>query len=104
MNTFLDFDQFKWLLSLIQWILLGGVGLFSYLTNKDAANQREVNKLTERVRALESQLETMPKAADVHNLVGDVRSMQSSIESMQRTFESVNRSIERLTDYLLTKS
>ena len=67
MNTFLDFDQFKWLLSLIQWILLGGVGLFSYLTNKDAANQREVNKLTERVRAFGALLETMPQAADVHN-------------------------------------
>lgn len=100
----MDFEQLKWVWSLLQWIVVAGCALFTYLTNKDAANQKDVAALSERVGRAEAEMKNMATAADVNNLGGDIKGMQVSIEGMHRSFDALNRNLERVNDYLMRKN
>lgn len=103
-QTTWDFEQIKWIWSLLQWAVVMGCALFTYLSNRDSANQKDLQKLSERVRGLESRMENMPTASDVHAIAGDVKAIQTSIESLQKTNETLGRSVDRMTDFLLSKT
>ena len=94
MTTVWDFEQIKWISSLLQWLIVGGCALFTYLMRRDSANEKDVQKLAERINGLETKLEAMPSAQAVHDLAGDIKGMRATMEAMQR-------SVDRMNDFLM---
>lgn len=75
---------------IIQFILLGGIFLFTLFSRREAAKTAEVKELTDRLTKLESKVEHLPNYNQFSQLIADVKGLNSKQEAMNNILVLIN--------------
>jgi len=85
-----------------QWLITGGVAIYAWIANRQAANAKEVEELRGRVIALEEQMRHLPDQSLVTDLSGDLKAVRAELQGVRETIAPLVRSVDRINDYLLS--
>lgn len=75
---------------LIQFILLGGIFLFTLFSRREAAKTAEVKELTDRLTKLEIKVEYLPTSNQFSQLLAEVRELNGKQESISNRLDMIN--------------
>ncbi|MOA14454.1 hypothetical protein D3C78_1345570 [compost metagenome] len=81
----------------VQWLVVTAVGIYSWLTARQAASGQELLELRTRIVALEEAIRHVPDQTAIAELLGDMRALRAELLGMQ----AIARSVDRINDYLL---
>lgn len=87
--------------SVMQWIVMSVIGVYSWLIGRQAASAKELLELRTRLTTLEAQLHSVPSSADLASLAGDVKGLRSDVQSLRDVAAAQARATERINSYLL---
>ncbi|WP_339665856.1 DUF2730 domain-containing protein [uncultured Pseudomonas sp.] len=85
-----------------QWLIMGGVGIYAYLTSRDAANASDLVDLRTRVVTLEEQMKHQPDQTLVNALHADMKGVQARLDGIQQSLAPLASQLDRINNYLLT--
>lgn len=94
-------DEAKVAIQALQWLCMFGLALYTYISSRIAARSAEVNKLSERVVAIEEQLKHLPDPSLLHSLDGDMKAIKAELGGLREALTPLVKSVDRLHDYLL---
>lgn len=81
----------------VQWLMVTAVGIYSWLTARQAASAKELLELRTRIVALEEAIRHVPDQAAIAELLGDMKAVRAELAGMQ----AISRAVDRINDYLL---
>lgn len=81
----------------VQWLMVTAIGIYSWLTARQAASSKELLELRTRIVALEETIRHVPDQAAISELLGDMKAVRAELLGMQ----AIARSVDRINDYLL---
>ncbi|NNJ15467.1 MULTISPECIES: DUF2730 family protein [Pseudomonas] len=81
----------------VQWLILTVLGIYTWLTKRQAASGQELLELRTRIVALEERVRHLPDQAAIAELLGDMKAVRAELAGMQ----SISRAVDRINDYLL---
>ncbi|MNJ40419.1 hypothetical protein D3C77_353160 [compost metagenome] len=93
----MNLDQLNFSFSAVQWVVLTVIGIYSWLTKRQAASAQELLELRTRIVALEERVRHLPDHAAIAELLGDMKAVRAELAGMQ----AISRAVDRINDYLL---
>jgi len=81
----------------VQWVVITVVGIYTWMTNRQAASAQEMLELRTRIVALEERIRHLPDHAAITELLGDMKAVRAELAGVQ----AIARSVDRINDYLL---
>lgn len=81
----------------VQWLMVTAIGIYSWLTARQAASAKELLELRTRIVALEEAIRHVPDQAAIAELLGDMKAVRAELAGMQ----AISRAVDRINDYLL---
>ncbi|MDH4869828.1 DUF2730 domain-containing protein [Pseudomonas sp. BN515] len=81
----------------VQWLILTVLGIYTWLTNRQAASAKELLELRTRIVALEERIRHLPDHTAITELLGDMKAVRAELAGMQ----AISRAVDRINDYLL---
>ncbi|QHA95832.1 DUF2730 domain-containing protein [Pseudomonas sp. J380] len=85
----------------VQWLILTVLGIYTWMTKRQAASGQELLDLRVRIVALEEQIRHLPDQTAVTNLLGDMKAMRAELSGVKDALAPLARSLDRINDYLL---
>ncbi|EIK71835.1 hypothetical protein PseBG33_3495 [Pseudomonas synxantha BG33R] len=85
----------------VQWLILTVLGIYTWMTKRQAASGQELLDLRVRIVALEEQIRHLPDQAAFTNLLGDMKAMRAEVSGVKDALAPLARSLDRINDYLL---
>ncbi|AHZ80006.1 MULTISPECIES: DUF2730 family protein [Pseudomonas] len=81
----------------VQWVVVTVIGIYTWMTNRQAASAQEMLELRTRIVALEERIRHLPDHAAITELLGDMKAVRAELGAMQ----GLTRAVDRINDYLL---
>lgn len=81
----------------VQWLILTVLGIYTWITNRQAASAQELLELRTRIVALEERVRHLPDHGAITELLGDMKAVRAELAGMQ----AISRAVDRINDYLL---
>lgn len=97
----MNVDQLNFSLSTVQWLVLAGLGVYSWFTGRQAASTQELLELRTRIVALEEHVRHLPDQSAVTDLLGDMKAVRAELTGVKDALGPLARSLDRINDYLL---
>lgn len=85
----------------VQWLILTVLGIYTWMTKRQAASGQELLDLRVRIVALEEQIRHLPDQTSFTNLLGDMKAMRAEVSGVKDALAPLARSLDRINDYLL---
>lgn len=85
----------------VQWLILTGLGLYTWLTQRQAASAQQLHDLRNRLNALEEHIRHLPDPGAVTDLLGDMKAIRAELTGVKDALSPLARSLDRINDYLL---
>ena len=85
----------------VQWLILTVLGVYTWLTNRQAASAQELLELRTRIVALEEHVRHLPDQTAVTDLLGDMKAVRAELTGVKDALAPLSRSLDRINDYLL---
>lgn len=96
-------EDFKFLLSVLQWVLAAAGAIFAWNSARKSADSEEVDNLRLRVNTLEEQMRHLPDQKLVNELAGDMKAVKTDLTAIRDSILPLARSMDRINDYLLNQ-
>jgi Tfp pilus assembly protein PilN len=97
----MNFNELNFNLSAVQWLVLTAIGIYTWLTNRQAASTQQLLELRTRIVALEEHVRHLPDQTAVTDLLGDMKAMRAELTGVKDALAPLARSLDRINDYLL---
>lgn len=97
----MSFEETSFSLKTVQWVVMAVLGVYTWLTNRQAASAQEMMVLRSRIIALEEHIRHLPDHAAVTDLLGDMKAMRSELTGVKDALAPLSRQLDRMNDYLL---
>ncbi|MFJ4141433.1 DUF2730 domain-containing protein [Pseudomonas sp. NPDC089734] len=97
----MTFEETSFSLKTVQWVVMAVLGVYTWLTNRQAASAQEMMVLRTRIIALEEHIRHLPDHSAVTDLLGDMKAMRSELTGVKDALAPLSRSLDRINDYLL---
>lgn len=97
----MNFTELNFNLSAVQWLVLTAIGIYTWLTNRQAASTQQLLELRTRIVALEEHVRHLPDQTAVTDLLGDMKAMRAELTGVKDALAPLARSLDRINDYLL---
>ena len=78
--------------------------VYSWLTARSRANATELDDISKKVTALESEIKHIPSKDVVHQLELSISKIEGDIHAMSQAFKAVERTAVRIESFLLSDS
>jgi len=95
------FDDTSFSLKSVQWIVMAVLGVYTWLTKRQAASNQEMMVLRTRIIALEEHIRHLPDHTAITDLLGDMKAMRAELTGVKEALAPLTRSLDRINDYLL---
>jgi hypothetical protein len=93
----MDLNELNFGFQSVQWLILTVLGVYTWLTNRQAASAKEMLELRTRIVALEERIRHLPDHAAITELLGDMKAVRAELAGMH----AISRAVDRINDYLL---
>lgn len=97
----MNFDEASFSLKTVQWVVMAVLGVYTWLTNRQAASAQEMMVLRTRIISLEEKIQHLPDQTAVTDLLGDMKAMRAELTGVKDALAPLSRSLDRINDYLL---
>ncbi|MCF4982090.1 hypothetical protein FBY10_101106 [Pseudomonas sp. SJZ103] len=97
----MNLEQLNFSFTAMQWVVLTVIGIYTWLTNRQAASTQELLVLRTRIVALEEHVRHLPDQTAVTDLLGDMKAVRAELSGMKDALGPLARSLDRINDYLL---
>jgi len=97
----MNFDEASFSLKTVQWVVMAVLGVYTWLTNRQAASAQEMMVLRTRIISLEEKIQHLPDQTAVTNLLGDMKAMRAELSGVKDALGPLSRALDRINDYLL---
>lgn len=78
------FDDTSFSLKSVQWIVMAVLGVYTWLTKRQAASNQEMMVLRTRIIALEEHIRHLPDHTAITDLLGDMKAMRAELTGSRR--------------------
>lgn len=97
----MNLEQLNFSFTAMQWVVLTVIGIYTWLTNRQAASTQELLVLRTRIVALEEHVRHLPDQTAVTDLLGDMKAVRAELTGVKDALGPLARSLDRINDYLL---
>ncbi|MBH8611938.1 DUF2730 domain-containing protein [Pseudomonas mohnii] len=97
----MNLEQLNFSFTAMQWVVLTVIGIYTWLTNRQAASAQELLELRTRITALEEHVRHLPDQTAVTDLLGDMKAVRAELTGVKDALGPLARSLDRINDYLL---
>ncbi len=85
----------------MQWIVIGVIGIYSWLIGRQAASAKELLELRTRITTLEAEMRQVPSHNQLNDLMARLERLDAKLEGVTDNMQPLARSLDRINDYLL---
>ena len=97
----MDLETVKFGFSVLQWVCMFGLALYTFMSNRSAARAKEVDDVSDRVLVLEEHIRHLPSKDLVQKLDGDMKAIRSELQGLRGEISPLVKSVDRINDYLM---
>ncbi len=97
----MNIDEASFSLKTVQWVVMAVLGVYTWITNRQAASAQEMMVLRTRIISLEEKIQHLPDQTAVTDLLGDMKAMRAELTGVKDALAPLSRSLDRINDYLL---
>ncbi|CAI8989486.1 DUF2730 family protein [Pseudomonas chlororaphis] len=97
----MNVDEASFSLKTVQWVVMAVLGIYTWITNRQAASAQEMMVLRTRIISLEEKIQHLPDQTAVTDLLGDMKAMRAELTGVKDALAPLSRSLDRINDYLL---
>ena len=102
----MEFDSKFWL-DLVQSVVMAGITLWMWASNRRAAQKKEVDEklltLNDRVTVAEQQIKDGPDHDDLGRIYNRMEKMNDELRKLVGEFKGVNHTLQLLHEHLLSR-
>ncbi|KHS86528.1 MULTISPECIES: DUF2730 family protein [Enterobacterales] len=91
--------SFNW--QFLQWVVMGVVGIYTWLIGRQSASQQELLELRTRITTLEAQVKQVPTQAQITELISNLSRTEAGLKGMGDQITAISRRTETINEYLL---
>ncbi|CAM5457734.1 hypothetical protein TMEC54S_03493 [Thauera mechernichensis] len=97
----MNIEQLHFGFGTMQWIVIGVIGIYSWLIGRQAASAKELLELRTRITTLEAEMRAVPSHNQLNELMGRLERLDAKLEGVTDSMQPLARSLDRINDYLL---
>ena len=99
----MDFDALQFSFDLFQFVLLGGIGIYTWRANRDRAQQEEVEAIAQRVTVIEQDIKHMPGHDHLQALSARMEDLHRDVANISGGMEGIRRAVDLINEHLLNR-
>ena len=88
-------------ITLISFFFNFGLAVYVYISNRQAAKDKELQETKERLSRLEERVSNMPDHKVISDMAGDMKALKESVAGLKEVIAPLAKSVDRVNDYLL---
>lgn len=89
------------LLGLISFIFNACLAIYVFISNRQAAKDRELQDAKERITKVEERVRNLPDHQAVASMTGDMKALRAEVAGLKDVISPLARAMDRVNDYLL---
>lgn len=97
----MNVEQLNFGFGTMQWVVIGVIGIYSWLVGRQAASAKELLDLRTRITTLEAEMRQAPSHNQLTDLMGRLERLDAKLEGVADSMQPLARSLDRINDYLL---
>ena len=88
-------------ISLISFLFNFGLAVYVFISNRQAAKDKELQETKERLSRLEERVKNMPDHIVISDMAGDMKALKESVAGLKDVIAPLAKAVDRVNDYLL---
>ncbi|EXB25993.1 hypothetical protein J537_2316 [Acinetobacter baumannii 1437282] len=88
-------------ISLISFLFNFGLAVYVFISNRQAAKDKELQETKERLSRLEERVSNMPDHKVISDIAGDMKALKESVAGLKDLISPLTKTVDRVNDYLL---
>jgi len=90
-------------ISLIAFLCNFALGVYVFISNRQAAKDKELQEVKERLTKAEERIRNMPDHQLIYALSGDMKALKETVAGLKEIISPLATQVARVNDYLLHK-
>ena len=88
-------------LALVSFLCNFGLGVYIFVSNRQAAKDKELQETKERLTQVEERIRNMPDHQVIYQMSGDMKALKESVAGLKELISPLAKAVARVNDYLL---
>ena len=88
-------------ISLIAFLCNFALGVYVFISNRQAAKDKELQEAKERLTKVEERIRNMPDHELIYEMSGDIKALKESVSNLREVISPLAKAVDRVNDYLL---
>ena len=88
-------------ISLISFLFNFGLAVYVFISNRQAAKDKELQETKERLTKVEERVRNMPDHIVISDMAGDMKALKESVAGLKDVISPLAKAGDRVNDYLL---
>lgn len=89
------------LVGLLSFLFQFGLGIYVFVSNRQAAKDKELQETKERLTKVEERVRNMPDHIVISELAGDMKALKEQVAGLKDVISPLAKAVDRVNDYLL---
>ena len=89
------------LLGLVSFIFNASLAIYVFISNRQAAKDKELQDAKERLGKVEERVRNLPDHQAIGLMVGDMKALRAEVAGLKDVISPLARAMDRVNDYLL---
>ena len=86
---------------LVSFLFNFGLAVYVFISNRQAAKDKELQETKERLSRLEERVKNMPDHIVISDMAGDMKALKESVAGLKEVIAPLAKAVDRVNDYLL---
>lgn len=88
-------------ISLISFLFNFGLAVYVFISNRQAAKDKELQETKERLTKVEERVRNMPDHMVISEISGDMKALKEQVAGLKEVISPLAKAVDRVNDYLL---
>ncbi|MCU4378260.1 hypothetical protein [Acinetobacter haemolyticus] len=88
-------------ISLISFLFNFGLAVYVFISNRQAAKDKELQETKERLTKVEERVRNMPDHIVISEISGDMKALKEQVAGLKDVISPLAKAVDRVNDYLL---
>jgi hypothetical protein len=99
-----NYDAIKIIVDVVQFLVIGAVGVWMWLVQRNDNTAASVSEHAERLSTLEAQIQGVPGHSDLESLRKEIGETRSAVERAVGQLEQITRQLGMINEHLLNEA
>jgi len=100
----MNFEEINFGFETVRWLMMTAIGVYAWFVGRQSASGKELLELRTRIIQVETELQQLPRQAEVHEMALKVERLDVSVRGMGQHLNEMRASVRRIEDYLMDEA